>query len=331
MTYYAPLLGALVTLVLTFVLMTGKAGAIVRDMPNERSLHSAPVPRVGGIALMAGVLSGWALLAPFLAWWIALPATGLFALSLLDDVRGLSPRTRLAAHFLAALLAVSGAGVPLLWFVPALLFIAWMTNLYNFMDGSDGLAGGMALFGFGGYGIGAWLAGDAMFALLNFSVAAAALGFLVFNFHPARVFMGDAGSIPLGFLAAAFGVAGWQAGHWPFWFPLLVFSPFAVDATFTLLKRALRGEKLSQAHRSHYYQRMVRMGWGHRNTALAEYALMLLAGASALWGIDQDTPVQLALLACWVGMYSGLSMWLDRGWLAYRAASGKTRGDADVA
>jgi UDP-N-acetylmuramyl pentapeptide phosphotransferase/UDP-N-acetylglucosamine-1-phosphate transferase len=332
MTYYAPLLGALVTLVLTFVLMTGKTGAVVRDMPNERSLHSTPVPRVGGIALMAGVLSAWALLTPFLAWWIALPAVGLFALSLLDDVRGLSPQVRLAGHFLAALLAVSGAGVPWLWFVPVLLFIAWMTNLYNFMDGSDGLAGGMALFGFGGYGIGAWLAGDAMFALLNLSVAAAALGFLAFNFHPAKVFMGDAGSIPLGFLAAAFGVAGWRAGYWPFWFPLLVFSPFAVDATLTLLKRAWRGEKLSRAHRSHYYQRMVQMGWGHRNTALAEYALMLLACASALWGIGQDAPVQLALLACWGGIYFGLSMWLDRGWLTYQTAlSNKARGNADVA
>lgn len=332
MTYYAPLLGALVTLVLTFVLMTGKTGAVVRDMPNERSLHSTPIPRVGGIALMAGVLSAWALLMPFLAWWIALPALGLFALSLLDDVRGLSPQVRLAGHFLAALLAVSGAGVPWLWFVPVLLFIVWMTNLYNFMDGSDGLAGGMALFGFGGYGIGAWLAGDAMFALLNLSVAAAALGFLVFNFHPAKVFMGDAGSIPLGFLAAAFGVAGWLAGYWPFWFPLLVFSPFAVDATFTLLKRAWRGEKLSRAHRSHYYQHLVQMGWGHRNTALAEYALMLLAGVSALWGIGQEALVQLALLVGWGGIYSGLSMWLDRGWLTYQmAVSNKTRGNADVA
>ena len=332
MTYYVPLVSALVTLALTFILMTGKTGTMVRDIPNGRSLHSAPIPRVGGIALMAGVLCGWALLMPLLAWWVLLPAAGLFVLSLLDDVRNLSPQIRLTGHFLAALVAMLGAGVPLLWFVPVLLFIVWMTNLYNFMDGSDGLAGGMALFGFGSYGVGAWLAGSEAFALLNFSVAAAALGFLVFNFHPARVFMGDAGSIPLGFLAAVFGVSGWQAGYWPFWFPLLVFSPFAVDATVTLLKRAWRGERLSQAHRSHYYQRLVQMGWGHRNTALAEYVLMLLAGMSALWGIGQAVPVQAGLLACWCGIYFGLSMWLDRGWLAYQtAAPDKTGGNADVA
>lgn len=327
MTHYAPLLSALVTLVLTFILMTGKTGAIVRDIPNERSLHSTPVPRIGGIALMAGVLSGWALLMPFLAWWVALPAVGLFLLSLLDDVRSLSPRTRLVGHFLAALAAVAGAGVSWLWLVPVLLFIVWMTNLYNFMDGADGLAGGMALFGFGSYGAGAWLAGDGMFALLNLAVAAAALGFLFFNFHPARVFMGDAGSIPLGFLAAVFGVSGWQAGYWPFWFPLLVFSPFAADATVTLFKRALRGEKLSQAHRSHYYQHLVQMGWGHRNTALAEYALMLLAGISALWGIGLPQAAQVFMLLGWCLVYLALMASVDRSW-RNRQSSGKGAANA---
>ncbi|MDP2695046.1 MAG: glycosyltransferase family 4 protein [Gallionella sp.] len=323
MTYYAPLVSALVTLVLTFILMTGKTGVMVRDIPNERSLHSTPVPRVGGIALMAGVLSGWALLTQFLAWWIVLPVTGLFVLSLLDDMRSLSARTRLIVHFIAALAAVSGAGVPLLWLIPVLLFIVWMTNVYNFMDGSDGLAGGMALFGFGSYGVGAWLGGSEMFALLNFSVAAAALGFLFFNFHPARVFMGDAGSIPLGFLAAVFGVSGWQAGYWPFWFPLLVFSPFVADATVTLLKRAWRGERLSEAHRSHYYQRLVQMGWGHRNTALTEYALMLLAGMSALWGIGLAHMAQGYLLLAWAVAYLALMGWIDKCWREYQSTEKK--------
>ena len=325
MTYYAPLVSALVTLVLTFVLMTSKTGIIVNDIPNERSLHSTPVPRVGGIALMVGVLSGWALLTQFLAWWIVLPAAGLFALSLLDDMRSLPVGIRLIGHFFAALAAVtgswlSGAGVALLWSIPVLLFIVWMTNLYNFMDGSDGLAGGMALFGFGGYGAGAWLGGNEMFALLNFSVAAAALGFLVFNFHPAKVFMGDAGSIPLGFLAAVFGVSGWQQGYWPLWFPLLAFSPFVADATVTLLKRALRGEKLSQAHRSHYYQRLVQMGWGHRNTSLAEYALMLLAGMSALWGIGLAHTGQGYMLLGWCVTYLVLMRWIDKCWREYQFA-----------
>ncbi|MDO8464058.1 MAG: glycosyltransferase family 4 protein [Gallionella sp.] len=317
MAHYAPLVSMLATLTLAFFLTTGKIGSIAHDIPNERSLHDKPVPRTGGIALMAGVMSGWLLL-KFWPWWAVLPVLGLFALSLVDDMRSLSPRARLIGHFIAALVVVSGAGVSPPWFVPVLLFVMWMTNLYNFMDGSDGLAGGMALFGFGCYGAGAWIGGDETFALLNFSIATAALGFLFFNFHPAKMFMGDAGSIPLGFLAATFGAWGWQTGYWPFWFPLLVFSPFVADATVTLFKRALRGEKLSQAHRSHYYQRLVQMGWGHRNTALAEYALMLLAGVSALWGMGMDNTMQSCLLLVWGIVYLVPIVWIDRRWRKYQ-------------
>ena len=207
----------------------------------------------------------------------------------------------------------------LLFACGVLLFIVWMTNLYNFMDGSDGLAAGMALFGFSFYGIAGLMNSNEPFAMLNFSVGAAALGFLYHNFHPARVFMGDAGSIPLGFLASAFGVWGWQLGYWPFWYPILVFSPFVIDATVTLLKRVRRGENLAQAHRSHYYQHLVQMGLGHRNTAIAEYALMLLTGASALWGIGLDAQSQGNLLAFWSAVYLGLAMWIDRRWRQYEA------------
>lgn len=327
MIFSVPFLAATIAFCVILFLLSSRFGQKVQDIPNERSLHDKPVPRSGGVALMFGVLCGWMLLTKFWAWWAMLPLLGLFALSLLDDMRGLSARMRLTGHFIAALAAVAGAGVSLPWFVPMLLFIVWMTNLYNFMDGSDGLAGGMALSGFGSYGIGAWLAGDAGFALLNLSVAGAAAGFLWFNFHPARIFMGDAGSVPLGFLAAALGMAGWQAGYWPFWFPVLVFAPFAADATFTLFARVRRGEKLSQAHRSHYYQRLVRMGWGHRNTALAEYALMLLSGVSALWGAGLGMQGQIMLLAGWSAVYLGLALWLDRSWQLYCSR----QGDVDVA
>jgi UDP-GlcNAc:undecaprenyl-phosphate/decaprenyl-phosphate GlcNAc-1-phosphate transferase len=172
----------------------------------------------------------------------------------------------------------------------------------------------MALFGFSFYGIAGLINGNIPFAMMNFTVGAAALGFLYHNFHPAKVFLGDAGSIPLGFLAAAFGVWGWQQGYWPFWFPVLVFSPFTADASFTLIKRVRRKEKLSEAHRSHYYQRLVQMGWGHSNTAIVEYVLMFLAGASALWGIGLDAATQANFLAGWSAIYLGLAMWIDRRW-----------------
>lgn len=314
MTHYAPLVALLTTLLaLTLILTVGRR-AVVHDIPNERSLHDKPVPRVGGIALMMGIAAGWMLLSQSWSWWIVLPMLGLFALSLLDDLRGLSARARLIAHFVAALVALSGADISMLWLLPLLFFTVWMTNLYNFMDGSDGLAGGMALFGFGCYGIAAWLSGDEGFALLNLCIAGAALGFLMFNFHPAKVFMGDAGSIPLGFLAAMLGIHGWQAGLWPLWFPLMAFSPFIVDATFTLFKRMMRGEKLSQAHRSHYYQRLVQMGWGHRNTALAEYALMILMGAGALSALALPAGGQYAMLLLATALYLAIAALIDKRW-----------------
>lgn len=320
MNHYSPLISALVTLLLTLILTLSKQGTL-QDIPNERSLHDTPVPRTGGIALMAGILAGWVLLFKFWAWWIVLPVLGLFILSLVDDVRGLPPRTRLIAHFVAALIVLPGAGISLLWALPVLLFIVWMTNLYNFMDGADGMAGGMALFGFSFYGIAGLMGGNEAFAMMCFSVGAAALGFLYHNFHPAKVFLGDAGSIPLGFLAAAFGVWGWQQGYWPFWFPILVFSPFTVDATLTLLKRARNKEKLSDAYRSHYYQRLVQMGWGHRNTAITEYVLMLLVGVSALFALGLSAKEQGNLLAWWGVIYLGLSMWIDRRWRLHQAKS----------
>jgi UDP-N-acetylmuramyl pentapeptide phosphotransferase/UDP-N-acetylglucosamine-1-phosphate transferase len=170
----------------------------------------------------------------------------------------------------------------------------------------------MALFGFSFYGIAALIAQADAFAMLNFTISAAALGFLFFNFHPARIFMGDAGSIPLGFLAAGMGLWGWQQDCWPAWFPLLVFSPFIVDASMTLLKRTLRGVRITEAHREHYYQHAIQMGWSHRKVALVEYALMLGCGVSALLALNQSFPL-LTLLACCV-IYGVLMLLLDASW-----------------
>ena len=130
--------------------------------------------------------------------------------------------------------------------------------------------------------------------------------------------MGDAGSIPLGFLAAAMGIWGWQQAHWPGWFPLLVFSPFIVDASVTLIKRTLKREKIQTAHREHYYQRLVRIGWGHRNTAVLGYVLMFAAGVSAIWSLRQAEQFPWPLFLIWAGIYAALMLWLDRRWAAFQ-------------
>ena len=301
----APLIAFTITFTLIWWLIRGNVLRVL-DHPNPRSLHTISVPRTGGLGMVLGVLISWVFLPGILPLSVWLGVALLALISFADDIFGLPALGRLLIHVLIAV-----------WFSVALLFEAhgwmivtiiaistiWMINLYNFMDGSDGLAGGMTLVGFSCYGVTAWLAGNELFAMINFCIAAAAAAFLLFNFHPARIFMGDAGAIPLGFLAAALGVTGWTNGLWSLWLPILVFSPFIADASVTLVKRTLRGEKIWQAHREHYYQRIVQSGFGHRNTALLGYILMFAVGISAIWAMRQDAAVQLGVGTAWGTFY----------------------------
>ena len=210
---------------------------LVLDHPNQRSLHAAPTPRLGGIGVVAGVAAAWAYAAPPLDPRLLIALALLVGISLLDDLRSVGVPWRLTLHFTGALLAMAALlyAAHGIWLtLAATLAAMWLINLYNFMDGSDGLAGGMALIGFGTYGAASLLGGDFSFAAINLSVAAAACAFLYFNFPPARVFMGDAGSVPLGCLAAVLDVTGWLRDNWPLWFGIAVFSPFIVDASLTL-------------------------------------------------------------------------------------------------
>lgn len=320
MNYYPLIIATPVTWLVIAVLVSSKFGKKIQDVPNDRSLHSVPIPRIGGIGLMAGLISGWGLILASMQWWLAIPLIGLFIVSLRDDMHGLPVRMRLLAHVVAATILVGGSGLlagqGVMPALLALILTVWMTNLYNFMDGSDGLAGGMTVFGFMFYGIAALFAHNETLAVFNFTISAATLGFLYFNFPPAKVFMGDAGSIPLGFLAAGMGIWGWQQGCWNAWFPLLVFSPFIVDASATLLKRVLRGAKITEAHREHYYQRAILLGWGHRRLALFEYLLMLASGSLALITLSQPFS-WLTILVC-IGIYGMLMLSLDMAWKKHK-------------
>jgi UDP-N-acetylmuramyl pentapeptide phosphotransferase/UDP-N-acetylglucosamine-1-phosphate transferase len=282
-------------------------GLAPQDRPNDRSLHDRPVPRAGGWAILAG----WAAAAPiaglppgfsassFATLLVALAA--LVAISLVDDYRGVAPAWRMLVQSggaLAVAIALSGplgAGVPV---VAAIAFVlVGATNGFNFMDGSDGLAGAMTAIGFSAYAAAAALGGAPYACWL--AVACAAIPFLARNLPPARLFLGDAGSVPLGFLAGAAGVAGAAAGAWPAWFPLVVFLPFLADAGITLARRALRGERVWEAHRTHYYQRLVRLGAGHRGTLLVYGTLMLGCAASAVACAALAPAAGWALLAGW--------------------------------
>lgn len=288
------------------------------DLPNERSLHSMPMPRIGGIGVMVASLPFVAAQGSSALTAIAACAGFLAVISLLDDVRSLPIEVRLPAHFAAAAIALLSLGALPAIFTPWVdaviltIGIVWMANLYNFMDGSDGLAGGMAVIGFGAMGYAAWVAGATSLALAAAAIASAATGFLMHNSPPARVFLGDCGSVPLGFLAAVLGIMGASNGAWPFWFPLLVFSPFIVDASVTLLRRIVNHERFWTAHRSHSYQRLVLSGWSRARLAFSAYALMIAVAVSALLALKAGREVQCAIILVWIAIHAALLVAIGR-------------------
>ena len=325
----------------------------VLDQPNERSLHTTLIPRTGGLAILTSLALGFCLIGLLIIsgraqiglsgrkflWVIAL-AFAMAAISLWNDLTELHPVVRLFLHGVGAAGVALGVGatisviafprigqVSLGWLaVPiTILFLVWVTNLYNFMDGMDGFAGGMTVLGFGFLGY-VSRNGNSMIPLLAVLTVGAAGGFLLHNKPPAKIFMGDAGSITLGFLAGSLSVLGMHQGLFDFWVPVLIFSPFIVDATVTLLRRLFRGEKIWHAHREHYYQRLVLAGWSHRKTVLAEYCLMIFCGLSAVAYIRAGESTRLAMLLTWVLIYAALILAVRRVERRSKSRMRDTRG-----
>ncbi|MEN9315651.1 MAG: hypothetical protein RIS35_2044, partial [Pseudomonadota bacterium] len=298
------------------LMLASRIARLAQDHANHRSLHTGVVPRIGGLGIIAGVVLALAVAGPG-PWPDALRGLGvavamLLAVSLADDIRGLGAGPRLLAHLTCAAALCASWGIAPAWIVVAAPGIAWGANLYNFMDGSDGLAGSMAVSGFGALGIAAGLADAPTIAALSAAIAGAALGFLTLNWHPARVFLGDAGSIPLGFTAAALSLHGALAGHWPPVLPMIAFLPFVLDASLTLARRALRGERLSEPHREHLYQRLALAGHGHRKVALGAVGLMASCAIAALSTLTLGPTGQWGMFAA--ALTLNLSLWfaLDR-------------------
>ena len=251
----------------------------ILDRPNERSSHKVPTPRGAGLAMMAVLLPTLAIVllsrgadALALALWLGAAAL-LTAVSWMDDRRGLGALPRFAAQFVAValvLFATGFAGLAKQLGLPAglaaiLLALAWVwfVNLYNFMDGIDGIAGIETVCLSVGLMAVNWPQPDPVSA----AIAGAALGFLLWNWPPARIFLGDVGSVPLGFLIGSLLLVLAADGHWAS--ALILPLYYLADATLTLLRRALRGEKVWRAHREHYYQRATQGGLSHAQVSLS--------------------------------------------------------------
>lgn len=332
--FLAPALAAALSAI-TLRLLRRRGVALPRDVPNARSLHARPVPRAGGYAVWLGFVPVAVVFAPAYPGGVAgwLPAwAALAAISALDDVREVPVVPRLAVHAGAALwaaawLADGWPGLPggtasiVMLTLGVALVIAWSSNLYNFMDGTDGLAATMGAIGFAAYGLASLLPnGEAIGGAARasapalFALAAAIVPFLVVNRPRASMFLGDVGAVPLGFIAAAFGAAGIAARAWPPWFPLLVFLPFIADATLTLARRAHRRERLWEGHRSHFYQRLAQLGAGHGGTLAAYGAAMMGTTATALACRAWSPASGWWALAAWIVVALMLFATIDYHW-----------------
>ena len=313
----------------------------VLDRPNERSSHRAAVPRGGGIAVVGVLLAAWLVLwftdasagsgTPF---WVALAGgLGLVAVSWLDDLSGSVPIfVRLGVQVVAVgagIASLPGDGLVCQGAVPAVVDHAlaaiawiWFVNLFNFMDGIDGISGAEgASLGLGTFLLALLGAAPAWLGPLGLTLAGVSLGFLLWNWHPARIFLGDVGSVPLGYLAGWLLLALAAAGAWQT--ALLLPAYYLADATLTLVRRLLRGRRVWQAHREHFYQRVAAAGWSHgRTVALIAGHNLLLVGLAV--ASQQGLAAAAASLAAGAMLVAALLWYLHAAARASRGASGQS-------
>lgn len=304
------------------------------DSPNERSSHTTDTPRGGGVGIVVTVvlatatLGATGMLDTRLALALSIGGAAVAAIGWLDDHRHVGAGWRALVHFLAAGWALFQlGGIPSLSIGPwtaevglfgvplALLTIVWLTNLYNFMDGIDGIAATEAIFVAATAALLLGLHGAPGVALLCLLIGMASTGFLFWNWPPAKLFMGDVGSGFLGYCFAVLAIAGENSGALPLGVWLLLLALFIADASYTLLARLLRGERVYEAHREHAYQYLVRRSGSHRRVTLGWILLnlLLILPLALLASFKTDiTPLLVALL------YGGL-------WWGWRRARRSAR------
>lgn len=284
-------------------------GRNLMDVPNSRSSHEVPTPRLGGVAIMLGSWVGALILRPEGVWPLLAAATLIGAVGLVDDLGDLHFGTKAVAQTLVAAALIIFYGPPLLLEAPGLLkvlvfivgvfWIVALTNAFNFMDGIDGIIGGIALVGVVFL---AFLGGGGTLAAL----AGAMAGFLIWNISPASIFLGDSGSYFLGFFLAGTALytplpgAGWSPLL--FFACVLIFTPLLFDTAYTLLRRFAAGKNVFSAHREHVYQRITPSPSMHRRTSNLYYGATVIAGLAALLvyggGVLTVAGILLALVCC---------------------------------
>lgn len=305
--------------IVLFFLSAGICRIMVRkvcilDVPNDRSSHSCPTPKSGGIAIVAtfivgvvtvSVLGHETLVAGHIIVGFSASAVLIAMVSFLDDLLIISSSLtiRLAAQSIAIILVIAFGividevtvpwigPVPLPWILGATATFLWifgLTNAFNFMDGLNGMAGGTAVVVSLFFSYISYQAGSNFAYILTYAITAGALGFLVYNFPSGSLFMGDVGSAFLGFVFAVLAVVAARYDHAHtslFVMPLLLFH-FIYETLFTFIRRLANGDRVFEAHRTHFYQLVNQMGFSHAQVSLFYWAVCAVQGFGALWMVS---------------------------------------------
>lgn len=271
------------------------------DQPNERKVHTGTVTRIGGVAIFGGFMISAFLMQELSlqVWGLLISGTMIMALGLVDDIKGISPKVKLLGQVLAALVLVyfgievqfitnplTGKVIALgLLSIPVTVFwVTGMSNAVNLIDGLDGLAAGVAAIAAVTLAVVAWTQGMFETVYLALFLAASALGFLRYNFHPAKLFMGDCGSLYLGFILGVLAVMGLSKGATiiSLFIPIIILGIPILDTFFAIIRRFSNKKPIFQADKGHLHHRLLEMGLSHKQTVIVIYAVTLLLSSSAV-------------------------------------------------
>ncbi len=284
-----------------------KIGAV--DQPNQRKVHEKIMPRLGGLAIFISMLLGFAIAQPHseYTWPLLIGATIIVLTGVFDDRFEISPKVKLLGQILAAAVVIyGGVQVPLInlpfggtidlgyFSIPfTLLWIVGITNAINLIDGLDGLAAGVSSIVLITIVTMALIMGNSMFVVIVASILlASTLGFLVYNFHPAKIFMGDTGALLLGFMISVISILGFKnITVFSLVLPVLILGVPISDTLFAIIRRIVNKQPLSAPDKSHLHHCLLRLGFSHRKTVLIIYSMSAFFGVAAvmlskstLWG-----------------------------------------------
>jgi len=314
------------------------------DIPNARSSHTRPTPRGGGLGVVVAVLIGvWSL---HIFRILSVPLREITALSIagglvalkggFDDIYRVPYNVRLVGQAISAAIILFAVayihtmtipfagdihlhpiGIPL-----SFLWIMGLTNVYNFMDGIDGIAGGQALIAGSGWVVMGFMSGQPTIGLVGVLLAASSLGFLLHNWPPARIFMGDVGSAFIGFTLAVLPIFAGRKDPRFIVVGFLVVWPFIFDSSFTVARRLIKNENIFTAHRSHIYQRLVLAGYRHRSVTLVYMGLAVIGTVIALLWLERVPSADVLVILLPILLFAGLWRFTVRA--EARAKSAKT-------